>query len=115
MLADTGMLLWGTAITTAIGFAVGFRLHASLPAALAAFGLCIVYGYTFLWLFMLLGLVAGNAQAAQGMSLLVFPLSFVSSAYVPVRTVPGWMQAVARNQPVTFMVDAVRSGEGTSW
>jgi len=109
VLADTGMLVWGTAVTTAIGFAVGFRLHGSVPAALAAFGLCIVFGFTFFWLFMLLGLVAGNAQAAQGLSLLVFPLTFVSSAYVPVRTMPGWMQVVARNQPITYMVDAVRS------
>jgi len=103
------MLIWSTAVTTAIGFAVGFRIHGGVPAALAAFGLCIVFGFTFCWLFMLLGLVAGNAQAAQGMSLLVFPLSFVSSAYVPVRTMPGWMQVFARNQPLTFMVDAVRS------
>ena len=43
------------------------------------------------------------------MSLLVFPLTFVSSAYVPVATMPGWMQAFARNQPITAMVDAVRS------
>ena len=61
---------------------------------------------------MLLGLVAGSAQSAQGMSLLVFPLAFVSSAYIPVGTMPGWMQAFARNQPVTFMVDSVRSLTG---
>jgi ABC-2 type transport system permease protein len=108
VLADTGMLVWTTAVTTAIGFAIGFRIHGSAVAALAAFALCIVFGFTFFWLFMLLGLVAGNAQAAQGMSLLVFPLSFISSAYVPVGTMPGWMQAFARNQPITFMVDAVR-------
>jgi ABC-type multidrug transport system permease subunit len=43
------------------------------------------------------------------MALLVFPLTFVSSAYVPVATMPGWMQAVAEHQPITYMVDAVRS------
>jgi ABC-type multidrug transport system permease subunit len=58
---------------------------------------------------MLIGLVSGSAQAAQGMSLLVFPLTFVSSAYVPVGTMPGWMQPIARNQPITAMVDSVRS------
>jgi ABC-2 type transport system permease protein len=109
VLADTGMLVWTTAVTSAIGFAIGFRIHDGVPAALAAFGLCILFGFTFFWLFMLLGLAAGNAQAAQGMSLLVFPLSFVSSAYVPVRTMPGWMQGFARNQPLTFMVNGVRS------
>jgi ABC-2 type transport system permease protein len=109
VLADTGTLVWGTAITTVIGFAVGFRIHGGVPAGLAAFGLCILFGFTFFWLFMLIGLAAGSAQAAQGISMLVFPLSFVSSAYVPVATMPGWMQAFARNQPLTFMVDAVRS------
>jgi ABC-2 type transport system permease protein len=56
-----------------------------------------------------LGLLAGNAQAAQGMSLLVFPLSFVSSAYIPARTMPSWMRPFADNQPLTPMCDAVRS------
>jgi len=107
-LADTGMLAWGTAVTTAIGFAVGFRLHASALDAIAAFALCVLFGFAFCWLFMTMGLIARNAQAAQGMSLLIFPLSFVSSAYVPVRTMPGWMQAFAKNQPLTAMVDAVR-------
>lgn len=107
--ADAGVLVWATAITTAIGFAIGFRLHAGLPAALGAFGLCVLYGIAFGFVFIFLGLVAGNAQAAQGMSLMVFPLSFVSSAYVPVKTMPSWMQVFARNQPLTFMSDAVRS------
>jgi ABC-type multidrug transport system permease subunit len=62
-----------------------------------------------MWMFVWLGLIAGNVQAAQGMSLLIFPLSFVSSAMVPVDTMPGWMQPVAEHQPLTVMVNAVRS------
>ena len=108
-LADTGVLAWGLAITTAIGFAIGFSIHGSVPMALAAFGLCVVYGFAVTWLFVWIGLVAGNAQAAQGMSLLVFPLTFVSSAYVPVDSMPGWMQPIAENQPITAMTNAVRS------
>ncbi len=108
-LADTGVLAWGLAITTAIGFAIGFRLHGDIGSALAAFGLCVVYGFAVTWLFVCIGLLAGNAQAAQGMSLLVFPLTFVSSAYVPVDTMPGWMQPIAENQPITAMTNAVRS------
>jgi ABC-type multidrug transport system permease subunit len=54
-------------------------------------------------------MVAGSAQAAQGFALLVFPLTFVSSAYVPVETMPGWLQAVAEHQPITAMVDAIRA------
>jgi ABC-2 type transport system permease protein len=108
-LADTGLLAWSVVVTTAIGFAVGFRIHGSITAALAAVGLCLVFGFAFGWVFITLGLVAGNAQAAQGLSLLVFPLTFVSSAYVPVSTMPGWLQAFADHQPLTPMVDAVRS------
>ncbi len=109
VLSDTAWLTWGLAVTIAIGFAVGFRIHGSAPDALAAFGLCVVFGFAFIWLFVSLGLFAGTAQAAQGMALLVFPLTFVSSAYVPVESMPGWMQAFAEHQPLTYMVDAVRA------
>jgi ABC-2 type transport system permease protein len=108
-LADTVLLTWTLAVTVAIGFAVGFRPHGSVAAGLAAFGLCLVYGFAFTWLFVTLGLFAGTAQAAQGLSLLVFPLTFVSSAYVPIASMPGWLQAFADHQPVTAMVDAVRA------
>jgi ABC transporter DrrB family efflux protein len=107
--ADTALLGWTLAITTAIGFAAGFRIHGSATEALAAFGLCVVFGFAFEWLFIALGLFAGTPQAAQGMALLVFPLTFVSSAYVPVETLPGWLQAIAEHQPVTYMVDSVRA------
>ena len=106
--ADTAVLTWNLAVTVAIGFAVGFRLHGSVAAGLAALGLCVLFGFAFIWLFVTIGLFAGNAQAAQGMSLLVFPLTFVSSAYVPVDSMPGWLQAFADHQPITAMVDAVR-------
>jgi ABC-2 type transport system permease protein len=108
-LAETVLVVWGAAVTTAIGFAVGFRPHGSVAGALFAFLLVIVFGFAFTWMFMLIGLVSGSAQAAQGMSLLVFPLTFVSSAYVPVDTMPGWMQGFARNQPISVMVDSVRA------
>ena len=59
-------------------------------------------------MFITMGLAAGSPQAAQGLSFLVFPLSFVSSAYVPVSTMPGWMQGFATYQPMTPMVNTVR-------
>ncbi|HJW63654.1 MAG TPA: ABC transporter permease, partial [Actinomycetes bacterium] len=62
-LADTAVLVWGLLITAAIGFAVGFRLHGSLTDALAAFGLLVVFGFAFEWLFLTLGLYAGTPQA----------------------------------------------------
>jgi ABC-2 type transport system permease protein len=107
-LADTVWNTWGLVITAAIGFAVGFRIHGSWVDALGAFGLCVLFGFAFEWLFIMLGLLAGTPQAAQGMALLVFPFTFVSSAYIPVSSMPGWMQAFASRQPITYMVDAVR-------
>jgi len=106
--ADTSLLIWSLAVTTFFGVLVGFRTQDGAGAAAAAFGLCVLYGFAFCWLFIGLGLVAGSPQAAQGISFLVFPLSFVSSAYVPVSTMPGWMQAFANHQPLTYMSDTVR-------
>ena len=108
-LADTALLAWSTAFTTAVAFAVGFSLHGSAIDGLAAFGLVIVFGFAFEWLFITMGLFAGNAQAAQGMGLIVFPFAFVSSAYVPVSSMPSWLQVFANHQPLTYMVDAVRA------
>jgi ABC transporter DrrB family efflux protein len=108
-LADTGVLVWSLGITTAIGFAVGFRINGSAAGTAAALGLLVAFGFAFEWVFLALGMMASNAQAAQGLALLVFPLTFVSSAFVPVQTMPGWLQAVAEHQPLTVMVDAVRA------
>jgi ABC-type multidrug transport system permease subunit len=106
---DTGVVAWGTAITAAIGFALGFRLHGTVGPAFLAFGLCLVCGFAFLWVFICIGLVSRNAQAAQGFSMLAYPVIFISSAYVRVDTLPGWMQPVAEHQPITVMCNAVRS------
>jgi ABC transporter DrrB family efflux protein len=108
-LGDTVIVAWGTAVTAAMGFLVGFRLHGTIGEALLAFGLCLVCGFAFLWMFICMGLVAGNAQGAQGTSMMIYPLIFVSSAYVRVDTLPGWMQPVAEHQPVAVMCNAVRS------
>lgn len=108
-LGDTGVVAWGTAVTAAIGFALGFRLHGTAVQALLALGLCLVCGFAFLWIFICIGLVSRNAQAAQGFSMLAYPVIFVSSAYVRVNTLPGWMQPVAQHQPVTVICNAVRS------
>jgi ABC transporter DrrB family efflux protein len=125
-LADATLVGFGTLVTLAIGWATGFRFHGSLAESLAAVGLCVLFGLVFSWPLIYIGLTSGSAQAAQGMSFLAFPLVFVSSAYVPVSTMPGWLQAFAEHQPVTMMVGAVRSltlgeqadavlGHSTSW
>jgi ABC-2 type transport system permease protein len=108
-LADTALVVWGLAIAVGFGFAVGFRLHASITGALAAFGLCVVFGFAFEWIFIAMGLVGGTARAAQSMGLLITPLVFLSSAYVPVKSMPAGVRQFSEFQPVSPMVDAVRS------
>jgi ABC-2 type transport system permease protein len=111
-LADTALVTWSLVVGTALGFAVGFRMHGSVAAGLAALGLCVLFSFAFEWVFITIGLVAGTAQAAQGMSVLMTLLVFVSSAYVPVSSMPGWLQPIAEHQPVTPMVNAVRGLAG---
>ena len=111
-LADTALVTWSLVVGTALGFAVGYRMHGSVIAGLAALGLCVLFSFAFEWVFITIGLVAGTAQAAQGMSVLMTVLVFVSSAYVPVASMPGWLRPVAEHQPVTPMVNAVRGLAG---
>ena len=108
-IADTAILAVASAVTIGIAFAVGFRLHGSVIEGLAAFGLVVVFGFAFEWVFITLGLLAGNAQVAQGMGMIVFPFAFISSAYVPVASMPGLLQVFAKHQPLTYMVDSVRA------
>ena len=108
-IADSVWTTWGLLVAIAVGLGVGFRPDGSAAGDLAALGLSIVFGFAFEWLFLVIGLLAGTPQAAQGMAFLVFPLTFVSSAYVPVTSMPGWLQAFAQHQPVTYMVGAVRA------
>src|SRR6266536_377959 len=108
-IADTAILTLAAAVTVAIAFAVGFRLRGTAVDGLAACGLVIAFGFAFEWVFITLGLFAGNGQAAQGMGMIVFPFAFISSAYIPVSSMPGWLQVFARHQPATAMVDAVRA------
>lgn len=106
--ADTVRVALILAVSAALAFAVGFRVHAGWASALAGFGLCALFGSAFVWMFVALGLLTANPQAAQGVGFLALPLSFVSGAYVPVGTMPGWLRGFAEHQPVTVMMDAVR-------
>jgi ABC transporter DrrB family efflux protein len=108
-IADTAILVLASVVTVGIAFAVGFRLHGSAVDGVAAFGLVIAFGFAFEWLFVMMGLFAGTGQAAQAMGMIVFPFAFISSAYIPVSTMPGWLQVFAAHQPLTYMVDSVRA------
>jgi ABC-2 type transport system permease protein len=108
-LADSVTNAWSILTTAAFGFAFGFRLSGTVAGGLAALGLCLLYGVVFTVVFIVIGLLAPSVQAAQGMSLIAFVFAFISSAYVPAATMPGWLQPFAKYQPITPMVDAVRS------
>jgi ABC-2 type transport system permease protein len=108
-IADSSTNSWSICTTAAFGFLFGFRLQGHFEQGLAALGLCLVYGVVFTVVFIVIGLMAPNPQAAQGMSMIAFVLAFISSTYVPVSTMPGWLQPFAKYQPITPMVDAVRS------
>jgi len=109
VVADSSTNAWSILTTAALGFAFGFRLPGTGADALAAFGLCLVYAVVFTVVFIVMGLFAPNAQAAQGMSLIAFVFAFISSAYVPADSMPGWLQPFAKYQPITPMVNAVRA------
>jgi ABC-2 type transport system permease protein len=109
VMADSATNVWAIVTTAAFGFLFGFRLPGSWPDGLAALGLCVAYAIVFTVVFLVLGLYAPSAQAAQGMSLIAFVFAFISSAYVPAASMPGWLQPFAKYQPITPMVDAVRA------
>jgi ABC-2 type transport system permease protein len=108
-LADSLTNAWSVLSTAAFGFAFGFRLSGSVADGLRALALCLILCVVFTVVFIVIGLFAPNAQAAQGMSLIAFVFAFISSTYVPAATMPGWLQPFAKYQPITPMVDAVRS------
>jgi ABC-2 type transport system permease protein/oleandomycin transport system permease protein len=93
-----------------VGFAVGFRIHTNALAFLAALGIVLLFSLSMSWVFATLGLTAPNAEAAQAASFPVLAvLVFASSAFVPVDTMPGWLQVFAEHQPVTATVNAARA------
>jgi ABC-2 type transport system permease protein len=109
-LADSALNVWALAITSALGFAVGFSTDAGVPNVIAAFALMLAAIYAFSWAFICLGLIAANAQAATALSsLIVIPFTFLSGAFVPVDSMPDALRWFAANQPVTAMINAVRS------
>jgi ABC transporter DrrB family efflux protein len=107
-MADGALVAWGIFVTAVIGVLIGWRPDGNVAQIVVGFALMLIAGYAFTWIFITIGLVAGNAQAAQGLSMLVIPFSFISSANVPVSSMPGWMQPFAANQPVSVIINAVR-------
>jgi ABC-2 type transport system permease protein/oleandomycin transport system permease protein len=109
VLADSGRNVVSILLMAGVGVLVGFRPDASVLNLLAALALLLGVGVAFLWFYAYLGLTAKTPEAAQAASFpIVFPLVFVSSAFVPTSSMPSWLQAFAAHQPVTVTADALR-------
>ncbi len=92
------------------GLIIGFSFHTGVFEALAGFGLLLLFGYAFSWVFAFLGMLVSSAEAANSVGFIaVFPLTFISSAFVPVRSMPTVLRAFAEVNPFTITVDAMRS------
>jgi ABC-2 type transport system permease protein len=93
-----------------VGFLVGFRPTAGITEWLLVFGLALLFSLAISWLSAILGLLVKTLEAAQWVGfVLIFPLTFISSAFVPTETMPRALQVFAENQPLTHVMNAMRA------
>ena len=110
LLADVGTNAIQLAIMLAVSFVIGFRFSSSAPEILAGIALLFLIGYAFSWIFAFIGLTASSPEAANAYGFtILFPITFISSAFVPPETMPDWLEPFAEANPFTTMVDAVRA------
>ena len=108
-LGDLVRIVFVVLVMTAVGLAVGLR-PSSFPGLLGAIGLTSLFGFAFSWISAWIGLSVRDVETANLAGFVwLFPLTFASSAFVPLATMPGWLQAFANATPVTPTVDAVRA------
>ncbi|MDQ2713425.1 MAG: ABC transporter permease [Chloroflexota bacterium] len=92
-----------------VGLLVGFRPQGSVLAWFAAAGILLLTSFAFSWISATIGLLVSSVEAAQSAGFVwLFPLTFASSAFVPTKSMPGWLRAFAEHQPVSLIVNAVR-------
>ena len=109
-LADTTRNAFVAFLMLGVGMLIGFRYQDGLLKALAAIGLVILFGYAFSWISAFIGLVTKNPETAQVAGMIwVFPLVFASSVFVPVESMPSWLQAFTEVQPISVTADTVRA------
>src|SRR5438477_6343702 len=107
--ADLCRNIFVVLIMTVVGVAVGFRTGTGFLSFMAGVFILLAFAYALSWGSAIVGLSARNAETAQAMAFpLIFPLTFASSAFAPVSSMPAWLQALVRNQPVTIVIDACR-------
>ena len=108
IVADTLFSAAGVGVMVAVGMLIGFRFHGTVPQALGAIALAIATA--FAWVAALLAVVFKTPEAVQGIGFVaLFPMVFASSTFVPVGTMPSWLQVIAGHSPVTAVANAVRA------
>ncbi len=109
LLADTIRYTIATVLTFTMGFIMGYRPEGGLGNIVLAALLVIACAWAISWIFAFFGVIARTASSVQGISMLVlFPLTFLSNAFVPVDTMPNWLQFFVKINPITHLVSAVR-------
>jgi ABC-2 type transport system permease protein len=109
LLADTIRYTIATVLTFAVGYVLGYRPEGGMEHVAIAGVLVIVCAWAISWIFAFFGVIARTASSVQGISMLVlFPLTFISNAFVPVNTMPDWLRWFANINPISHLVSAVR-------
>ncbi len=109
ILADGARIAWSTLIITGFAMVLGFRFQGGAGGALAAFALVVAFGLTMCWPMALIGITARTTESVNTLGfMIILPLTFASSAFVPAETMPGWLQAFAEANPVTAVIDSAR-------
>lgn len=110
IVADTVLSAAAVGVMVGVGSLIGFRFHGGTLEALAAIGIAILAGSAFAWVGALLAVAFRTPEAVQVIGFAaIFPLVFASSTFVPVTTMPWWLQVVAKHTPITATADAVRA------
>ena len=109
VIASVARNLLSAAVVVAVAFAIGFRPHAGAAGWLGAVGILALFVLALSWLAAAIGIVARSPEAAQGIAFLISFFPYVSSAFVPIHTMPSALQSVANNQPATAVVDTMRA------
>jgi ABC-2 type transport system permease protein/oleandomycin transport system permease protein len=108
--ADTLRLMVTVLLILAVGYAVGFRFHNGFVPALLMVVLGVMFGVVVCTVSAFVGLAIKDEESVGSFGLVwLFPLTFVSAAFVPVASMPGWLQGFAKNQPVTIVIDEMRA------
>ena len=109
-LADLARNVLVVLLMTAVGFAVGVHAHGGPLGLLAALALVLLFGYALSWIFVILGLAVGDPEAVPAACVpVILLLVFASSAFVPIHSMPSWLQAFVNHQPVSVLISAVRA------